>query len=150
MMQIAQRQLQATVELGLRPGGYLWGYRTQNPTEAVLGALQLAEGAGVRLPILWIDLEDAQGPTADWVRTAIEFGNARGYRVGIYTGGWWWPGHMGSAMFPDIPLWDANYNGKADLNLPGYGGMELVAHQWTDKAPNGTGLDRDVFRADYI
>ena len=160
---ISVTQLQAASISGYSVGGYVWAYPDSVPTDTVRNALALVADAGVTLPILWIDLEEQDGPGTWWIDRALALARrlrrglrpgrapARCPRVGIYTGLWWWGPHMGEAefRFPGVPLWTANYNDKPDLDVPTYGGLELVGHQWTNKAPDGSGLDRSVLLAAY-
>lgn len=71
---------------------------------------------------VWLDCEDtknALGPAMilgliDAARLAVE---ARGYEVGIYTGGWWWVPRTGNSVrFAHLPLWVAQYDRIADVD----------------------------------
>jgi GH25 family lysozyme M1 (1,4-beta-N-acetylmuramidase) len=155
----AMAQIQSALNQGCSVSGYVWGYRSVSPVQAVQDAIGLAQSAGVALKFLWIDCETYQGSTFDpgpdsaWLRAAGRACLDLGVRPGIYTGQWWWEQAIGLATqeFASWPLWLANYNFLPDLtSVKGFGGMEVVAHQWTSSAPDGTGLDRSVFRSDFL
>ncbi len=147
---IAIAQLKAAVVCGCTVGGYAWAYRASIPGDTIRDAAATATAAGVTLPILWLDLEDAQGPDVLWLRQAVTAAKEQGIEIGVYSGAWWWPSHMGATLeFAQLPLWTAAYDNNPTLGVPSYGGMAVVGHQWTDKAPDGSGLDRDVFLAEY-
>ena len=84
-------------------------------------------------------------------RAAVaEAGNTR---VGVYTGGWYWPTYMGNTTeFSNLLLWDANYNGDTSLTSVNYGGWTTpFAHQYQSPlSVAGIPLDADVWGIDSV
>lgn len=142
----AKQQLASAREHGCTVGGYLWLYASVAPRRQVEDALSLAAEAGVILPVLWLDVEpytDDSLPSVEQITQAVEVAQALGARPGIYTGAWVWPRLGNPTRFAKLPLWTADYNGRADLDVPLYGGWEFASgHQY-----RGDPLDLNVFLA---
>lgn len=137
--EIALAQIASAKANGCTVGGYVWAYADVDPAQTVRDALALAETAGVKLPVLWIDCEEDPGPDALWLRVAVAECRRLGVQPGIYTGSWWWDRRFGGDVeFAGLPFWLAIYDGVA--NLPdGLAGKQYAAD----------GVDRDVFRNEY-
>lgn len=147
--QVATQQLRQVAAAGLELDGYVWVYWDWSPEATVDGALALAREAGVRLGCLWFDCEDGRpgrGVVEDWLARAVARAEAAGQACGIYTAAWWWTAEWGagdSDGFRRLPLWRADYDGRAELETPGFGGWERdEGHQYA-----GGAVDRSVFRA---
>lgn len=143
---LAVAQLEQVAAAGLKLDGYLWVYWDWSPEESVERALGLAEQAGVAVGRLWLDCEDGQPGRAaveEWLGRAVAAAGARGQTVGIYSAAWWWTAYAGdSDRFKALPLWAADYDGRPELERPGFGGWtEEVGHQFA-----ADGIDRSVFR----
>lgn len=145
--QIAVAQMQAANALGLTVSLYVWIYAGADQNQAVMDAMNTSQEAGVPFCVLWADFEDSN-PAPGWndVIGFIASCQANGVTYyGIYTGAWWANAHMQGWDLAGVWLWDANYNNQENLRLPGYNGMMLVGHQYSDRAPDGSGLDMDIF-----
>lgn len=143
---LAVAQLRQVAAAGLKLDGYLWVYWDASPEQSVAGALGLVEQAGLAIGTLWLDCEEGQPGRAvveDWLSRASAEAARRSQAVGIYTGAWWWVPYAGNSdAFARLPLWSADYDGRADLGVPGYGGWAAeVGHQYS-----ADGIDRSVFR----
>jgi GH25 family lysozyme M1 (1,4-beta-N-acetylmuramidase) len=140
--QHARMQIASAQANGCTVGGYLWLYANVSAEQQVADALALAEETGARLPLLWLDIEhyptDHSMPNISQIHAAIAACERQGVMPGIYTGYYIWQ-ELGFPRLPGVPLWSANYNGREDLNIPAYGDMLLVAHQFTSSP-----LDRSV------
>lgn len=146
---LAVQQLRQVAEVGLELDGYLWVYWDWSPESTVDAALALAREAGVQLGCLWFDCEDGRpgrGVVEDWLGRAVARAEEAGQACGIYTAAWWWTAAWGagdSDQFRRLPLWRADYDGRAELEAPGFGGWEREeGHQYA-----GGAVDRSVFRA---
>lgn len=139
----SRAQIASALANGCSVGGYIWGYAERDPVQSVRDGMQLSRSCGVELPILWLDIEpypsDNSVPGAAWIRAALAECAAQGGRGGIYSGRYVWD-RLGHPQFPGVPLWTADYNNRADLDVPGYGEMRVVGHQYTS-----TPVDRNVF-----
>lgn len=137
---------------GCSIGAYLWLYASVDPYRQVGEAFDLAQSCGIGLKILWLDIEpytDGSLPSAEQIKDALDACQQRGVQGGIYSGAWVWP-RLGNPSFPGVPCWWASYDGVAALDVQPLGGMVLVGKQYSDKAPDGSALDCDVFDASVI
>ncbi len=136
-------QLASALANGCTAGGYIWAYGSRDPRVSVRDGISLARSCGVELPVLWLDIEeypsDHSIPNSIWIETALDECAVQGVRGGIYSGRYVWQ-KIGSPAFPGVPLWTADYNERPDLDVPVYGGMELVGHQFTS-----TPVDQSVY-----
>jgi hypothetical protein len=146
-------QAQAARDRGCTVGGYVWLYAGIDGAKQVADALATAQRAGIELGErnpLWLDCElyeaDGSSPGLNVISQAVKACQDQGVAVGIYTGKYWWRDQTGdSHAFAALPLWQANYDGNAILEAPGFGGWQSQAgHQWTS-----TPIDRSVFRAEF-
>ncbi len=135
---------------GCTVGGYVWAYPDFDPRQTVQDGLALAERAGLRLPVLWIDVETYEGkpgPGVDWLRAAAEACQARGVQAGIYTAKWYVDAFLPEAVeLANLPLWVAQYDGRPTLS--DFEGLDGWAHA-AGKQYRGEGIDLDVFREEY-
>ena len=92
---------------GVRVEAYVWGYGSVSPVWTMTEAVEMYVKMGAQGP-LWLDCE--ADITEDWIRDAVSTGEALGVTVGIYTGYWWWKGHVTSTEFGRLPLWIAAYS----------------------------------------
>jgi hypothetical protein len=142
---------------GCSVGGYVWCYRSEDPTATVNSAIDLAVSAGVDLPILWLDCETYTvkgvvkdtGPDTAWLRQAVAACVNRGVRAGVYSGSWWIEGWLKNyAEFTGLPLWSAQYNHVDDLDsviMPlGWPRESLAGHQYASDV-----VDLSVFDSTF-
>lgn len=149
-------QIESTRANNASIGGYCWCYLSFDPVATVRQALLLAELAGVKLPILWLDCEtynptgnnvEDPGPNAAWLRAAIAECRRLGVRPGIYTALWWVQSYLSDDFgeFADIPTWLAKYNHIETLEsvepLPGSSRAMVYGHQFSADS-----VDLSVFR----
>lgn len=143
------RQAASAQQAGCSVGGYVWCYDSLTPERTIHGALETAGKCGVKLPILWLDIEEyagQPGPQEWWISLAVELCDDAEVRVGLYTAKWYWDKHhAGSVTFGHLPLWAAQYDfasPPADLSLfkPFGGWTKAAGIQWTS-----TPVDRNVF-----
>ena len=147
----SRAQIASARDNGCTVGGYIWGYSERDPATSVREGVNLANSAGVGLKVLWLDIEeylDGSLPGPAWIREAVaecrRLGlgiaiNGREYHGAVYSGEHVWR-KLSGLVLPDTMLWSANYNNRADLDVPRYGGMTLVGHQYTSSP-----CDRNVF-----
>lgn len=104
-----------------------------------------------------IELDEAQGIELKNISTALEYLKSLSISACIYTGRWFWDGHLGNPKwFKNIPLWDSYYDGKPKLELVrSYGGWtkeQLIGKQYygTKHHENiGFSCDLSVFKRDW-
>lgn len=150
--QIAMVQLRQAQEMGCTVSAYVWAYWGLDAAAHVKDALKIA--CYEPLTMVWLDAEDPPiGNVVEWLVQAAAEVAREGFRPGIYTRkSWWVPNTGNSTALSALPLWTANYDGRATLDTwpeERYGGWEhLSGKQWSNKLPDGTGLDRDVFLPD--
>lgn len=146
-------QAKSARDNGCTVGGYIWIYSSPvDPRHTVQSALDLADQAGIALPIAWLDAEtytDGSYPTIDTLEAAADEVQRLGLKPGVYTGGWFWKGHLGNTpRLGDLPLWSSQYDDVASLdNVTLYGGWtreRVGGKQWS-----GSPVDRSVFRAEF-
>lgn len=135
-------QIASARAAGVHVWGYWWPYAGQNQREVYHQAVDMAQGC----ELLWPDIEaytDGRFPNADECLQIFDEMKRNNAHPSLYTGPWMWE-KLGRPNFgPEVWLWNANYNNKADLvSVPSYGGMTQVGHQYTS-----TPIDLDVFDA---
>ena len=138
----AKAQLASIQSAGVRPGGYVWLYSSLDPAQQIDDALGLAAEAGITLPLLWIDVEpytDGTCPSASQVSAALDRCAAVGVTGGLYTGLYVWK-RLGQPSYPGVPLWYALYDDRPVIDIPQYGDMRPVAHQFSSSP-----VDQSVF-----
>ena len=152
----SRSQVKSARANGCSVGAYVWAYRSLDPYPTIRNAVGLARRCDLEPPVLWIDCESYReggvlkdaGPDAAWLHAAIDECRTLGVTPGIYTGGWWWREYMGNTTeFADLPLWTAHYDEIADLGKVAlFGGWtRACGKQYSEKLPDGRGLDRNVF-----
>jgi GH25 family lysozyme M1 (1,4-beta-N-acetylmuramidase) len=149
MTTIAQDQIAATLAYGASVSGYVWAYWNIPALEQIRAALEVIL-PGTGLTMIWIDCEDDDGAdparVVAWLEVARGVIESAGYRMGIYTGRYWWQDRAGNSdQFADLPLWLADYDGNADLVLrhPFGGWTTLAGKQYTSEP-----IDLDVFSSE--
>lgn len=149
LQDMAMGQLAESHRAGLSTSGYVWCYFDQRPEPLINAALKVAQDTpGVELATVWLDAEDTVPVGTDaiaWLRAAANHLGFIGYRVGMYTAGWWWQRYgLSDGKLTDLPLWAANYDGDPSLEAfrPFGGWTKQAGKQWTDQP-----LDRDTFAA---
>ena len=105
------------------------------------------------LSFVALDIE-VQGVTEQIIHEAAERVTDLSLRPIVYTGRWFWEGHLGNpAWASDLPLWDSAYNGKQDLKFPTTYGRwsSLVGHQYVGTTMDlGFSADLSVFDGDWL
>jgi len=151
MTMLARQQIRDARAFGASVSGYVWAYWGVDALEHINSALDVAP-PGSNLKMIWIDCEDdagaAPGTVGPWLVTAREIIEARGYRMGIYTGRYWWQDKTGnSEVFADLPLWLADYDNVDTLEMryPFGGWTTLAGKQYTSDP-----IDLDVFSSTVI
>lgn len=104
-----------------------------------------------RLDDVAIDVE-IEGVTFEQVEEAVETVAGLGWRKLIYTSAGYWLEHMRNEPAPaGWLLWDARWDGNADIDDPiqGYGGFDaarVVGHQYSGNVNvHGVDIDLDVW-----
>lgn len=144
----AKAQIQSARDNGCTVGLYVWLYASVNVQQQVDDTLSLAAEMGLVLPFYMIDVEpytDGTCPTPVQVAAALNAFAVAGQRGALYTGKWVWDRLGNPGGFEGTPLWIASYNHQPTFELPSFGGMQIIGHQYDDVAGNGQGLDMDVF-----
>ncbi len=141
-----QRQIRAAVAQGMVWDAYIYDYLASPEwRDAALAGLS---GHSPRL--IWLD-EEQDGLawhislTVNAIASSAAAVLLAGYRVGIYTGKWWWEDETGDSKdFAHLPLWDADYDGKqhTEVSWEPYGGWtERAIKQFAGSQPDGTDLN---------
>jgi hypothetical protein len=125
-----EQQATAAHAAGMKVEGYTfleWGYVADIWVRSAIRSF-----GAMRPSRLWIDVEDTSiRPPLDWeayVQTALDEVRAHGIETGIYTGGWYWRGHLGnSTAFAHEKLWNSYYDGDPDIDGLPYGGWTTAA-----------------------
>jgi len=140
-------------------GVYCFLYFGYDVTSEVQKAIQVASAFNTKW--IWMDVEStpslengvqtpAQRITQLW--QAIRMAESAGFKVGIYTGGWYWPTAMANTTeFSSYPLWHSDYGANDGTKQPvttvSYGGWSSVAIHQFCSAVTLSGRARDQ---DYI
>jgi GH25 family lysozyme M1 (1,4-beta-N-acetylmuramidase) len=144
---IAEKQVDSALANVCTVSGYIWCYWDLIPESHIADALSVLNGRKPKM--IWLDVEDPpSGNVVDWLRRAIKAVQSACYQAGIYTGPWWWNAHLPNITeFAHLPLWVADYNGKASLgDVELFGGWTKAAgHQYA-----GHTIDLDVFDSGVI
>lgn len=129
---------------GKKVAGYIALTPGKTGAEHVAIGRTTAGGEWPWLRFVAIDCE-VDGITVQQIKDAMAAVAAAGGRPIIYTAYWWWYSHFGNKRdFWNVPLWDANYDGRHVLEPVGYGGFgKVVGHQYA-----GTGL-LDTIHPDF-
>lgn len=107
------------------------------------------------LKFVALDIE-VDGLTTNTIEDAINIIKVDGLKPIIYTGKWFWKGHLGNPKdFKDIPLWPSIYDGKLDLSFPinkRFGGWtKLFGKQYAGSATRlGIKADLSVFDTEKL
>ena len=104
-----------------------------------------------------LDIE-VTGVTFETISSASATLAHYGKQVCLYTGSWWWVGHMGNPTWGadlDIKLWTADYSRPPSLDLPKpYGGWyasDVIGHQFQGTNTRlGLNCDLSVFDMDWV
>lgn len=146
LQDVSRNQIASVLANGCTVGGYMWLYKDLDPYLAVADVLKLARSCGVKLPVLWLDVEtytDGTIPGPGTIQAALNECDEEGVIGGIYTSRSMWQRIGSPSMFGDSPLWVADYNEKADLDVVLFGAWtEAKGHQYTS-----TPIDQSVFTA---
>ena len=129
---VAHEQIPALLEAGLQVHAYVYLWLAEDGGAQVEAALARLEPWRAHLGRLWLDVEDTTATmlTATQrlaaVRAAIDA--ARGMPVGIYTARWYWQGAMAdTTACAALPLWVAQYDGRADPSFAPFGGWTAAS-----------------------
>jgi hypothetical protein len=141
---IARQQANLARVCGMEVQAYVYLYFAANPAERVRRDLPLLREIGASR--YWLDAEnDVPGFVgSDYVAGLQAAVAASTVPVGIYTARWWWVPRTGdSRAFSHLPLWTAEYDGKADLSAVRlYGGWTSAAmKQYRPHASHGDPTD---------
>lgn len=136
------QQIPALLDAGIEVHAYVYLWLADDCGEQVRAALDLVAPWRERLGWLWLDVEDTTATALtpaerlDAVRAAIEAAGTM--PVGIYTARWFWRGAMAdTTACAALPLWVAEYDSRADLDFPSFGG-------WTGAAMKQYAADATV------
>lgn len=134
---------------GASVGCYVWLYPDLSPVKTVDDALGLAESSGVRLKVLWLDLETYQGrpgPGVAWIKAAAARCAERGVIAGLYCAMWYFRGYLPDyGALTSMPLWLAQYSGGpilGDVTIPEGWDPDML---WGKQYSAENGIDLDVF-----
>lgn len=148
----AQAQLQSALAQGKTVGAYCWLYRDENIADQIQFPIGLLRSWQITVPYLWPDIEYYKTPdnipSAEQIKEAVHVSQQEGVRPGIYTSKYMWS-LIGTPTDPELsalPLWNAQYNEVATLDMEPYGGWTTcVGHQYSTTG----GIDQDVFDSRY-
>lgn len=120
-------QADDAVAAGLRLEVYIFLEWTGHPKAWVREGLQAIADYRDLVERIWIDVEDTQHPVpVDWMdqlTAALDEAELWGKPVGIYTGRWYWVGHLGNSQeFAERQLWNSWYDNDPDIDGLPYGG----------------------------
>lgn len=149
LKQIALAQMQSAAALGCTVSLYGWAYGTYGASQTVVDMMGHVNDSGVAAQCFWADMEGSgtEAPGRQWFIDFIAACQANGITFyGCYSGNWWLNQYMaGVTDFAGVWYWAATYDQNASLRVASFGGMIVVAHQYSDRAPDGQPLDLDVF-----
>lgn len=140
-------QIDSALDNGCTVGGYVWAYPDASPEATAREAVDVVRGAGVRIPVLWVDCEtynDQPGPDLAWLQAMALESLRLGVMPGIYSAAWYWERYMENTMaLSHLPLWVADYQGGPTLDdfKPFGGWTQAAGKQWS-----GSPIDQSVFR----
>lgn len=133
-----RQQIPALLAAGIEVEGYVYVWFDANDRNGgfATGRTQWACDEFRALTVgkmMWLDCEQSMhdtppfdyihASTSPTIANCVSAVEQAGLNPGIYTAGWWWgPGVSNSAMWKDLPLWDANYDGVQALTPVNYGG----------------------------
>lgn len=145
---VFRQQHDVCVAGGMTVDAYRYVYFDQLVAPQIDQALQTIANSGSGY--LWLDFEDvtpglpSPADTVAIISVAVSRAQAGPFPVGIYTGAWWWVPRTGnSVQQAGLPLWDANWDGVADLTgFSPYGGWSAPAGK---QYKAGQTYDYDVF-----
>jgi uncharacterized protein CbrC (UPF0167 family) len=148
LLQVAEHNLRGARERGIITAGYI-NASPWFPAELCFEKGRQAAGAEWgRLSRLAVDVELPGIRLAD-VKRLCEL-CAQHRPTCIYTGRWFWVGHMNNAQdawLLNYPLWAAQYDGQFNLNIVPYGpsGWRVVGKQYGGGQVAGSEFDWNAF-----
>ena len=142
----AHLQLPALIDAGIAVEAYVYLWFAHDAVAQVRDALDVIGPWRDRIRRLWIDVEDESGGLdvvgrVAAVASAVEACGAM--PAGIYSAAWYWDAWMGgTSAFSMLPLWAAQYDGRADVEVRPFGGWTRAAmKQYAEDATIG-GVER--------
>lgn len=153
LLEVAEDNLRGARERGLVTAGYINVSPWYTPETCFERAREAARGEWEHLSRLAVDVE-IQGVSLDAVRRLCEL-CAQRRPTCIYTARWFWVGRLGDPQdgwLRDYPLWAAQYDGRADLAVEGFGpaGWPVVGKQFQGTTVvAGAQFDLNVFDLDW-
>jgi hypothetical protein len=139
--------VEAYAVVNLHPGAY-----------TIDKAREACGSAWPHVRTVWVDVEVTGIDTTTMIahtREALARARALGKRTGIYTGRWFWVGHMrNTSAFAGEWLWNAHYDLNADIDYftTPYGGFtRLAIEQYKGTTSvDGQSVDLNTMTAAYI
>jgi len=133
LLQVAEHNLRGARERGIITAGYINASPWYPPELCFEKGRQAAGAEWDRLSRLAVDVE-LPGIQLEHVRRLCEL-CAQHRPTCIYTGRWFWVGHMHNAQdawLLNYPLWAAQYDGRPNLDIVPYGppGWRVVGKQY--------------------
>ena len=151
--QYAHSTLYGAQAAGLPLAAYVALSKNWSGSEQVAFGKKIAGDKWDNLRFVALDIE-LPGITQTIIADAAEAVRADGLRPIIYTGKWFWDGHLGNPdWFPHIPLWDSLYDQRAIVELvhPYGGWTSVVGKQFDDKTSRlASSADISAFDAEWI
>ena len=151
---IARQQMKVVKDAGLELEAYVYLYGHLGASAQIHDAMDTI--AGFSVDRLWLDVEDEKsGKTPEqWIEflgLAIAISTvAFEYGLGVYTRAAYWRQHLGNTtLFRHLPLWNAWYMGKPNLDdFTPYGGWsrEEMRQYTNTQTLAGVQVCRDVYR----
>lgn len=139
-------------EAGGKTAGYVAVHDGRPASEHVAAAQLAALSEWAHLSFVAVDVE-VDTTSVETVLAACDLIAKSGQRPIIYTGKWFWDGHMSDPQnCTQYPLWDAHYGIPPSLDAPGYGGwLARVGHQHTDDVVlDGITCDLNLFDTSFV
>ncbi|MEI6136062.1 MAG: GH25 family lysozyme [Chloroflexota bacterium] len=140
----AHLQIPALLDAGIEVQAYVYLWFAEDASAQVRAALDVIVPWRDRIARLWIDVEDESGTLdaaarVDVVARAVATCGAM--PTGIYTAAWFWRSRMDDATaFAALPLWAAQYDGGANLEVSAFGGWACAAMKQYDGDATLAGL----------